>query len=988
MSINPIFTKWKKKPVSDRTFMNKMFNLDSTKQVKEINNFFSEQLKFIGNKIIASLGVGTNLLNEYTITALGYSFCEVFNESFLDRGKKSIFISNDESFHGILYSNILARVFSEKGFENIVFGNSAETPKVLKKLAVQENNSTVCISINHYKNQKNVMQISFDWGDGSPFDITEMIKIGTKLNFMNYLTIDIPEECISFKYDHSYKKYTSVLYEKYKKTLVTNRQSIKNANQFAVSISRKSTVKFYDLLFKQLNINATLHENKKKSWHDVTNQNLFKSTHLNSLIKKPIANFLIDEEGEGLNLNIKHNKTYKYFKVDELAALYLNFLLEDDECFQKQDLNKYYIGKSVDLGSLTKKIALSHNISVEEFIETEHLWTIDKKTDKNLLLGYTSDSKFATSRNLFKGYDSTIFMLEVMRMINFYLSQGKTLYDKLIEINSKYNKHFWTTKSFDLGSDKINNFFSHVLKLDSFNGHKVVNRKEYKINSLFSSQILIKIFFEKGESLIINYSVVDETINVSCETIDYSKTEEEKIANVVREKEIFESVFELKEDIRTKKINFWNVLKYLSFIGILIATLIFLLYSIYNIDSKGHIGKANISTTFRHIGIAIYHSTGTQFAFAFLFISVFLESAVSALIFKRLLQIQGQKVKYSQLLMGSFIGVFVQNITPKSIGGDIATYWYLRRKGIKRAPLLSAVIMNTFLWQLTNVLLICVFVPIGIAFYWDNFFVGQINNGIVVTFIVTTIIGLVLDSGLVILFLVIAMNTKIQKWFINIIIWFLEWMPFVHLYDVDAKKAKYQYEFYQIKTNSKQIIHKWYYLIELLFYKVALWMLSPIAIFAYASEVIQPNLRGGWYFNIVLSGILVRSANAISILPGGMGTSDLFSTEIYKSILLGGVLESVDDLSTPQERAAILSSIKTLGTRIIPTLISGLYLLLVFIGEKREDLYKSKRKNMQLIQNETISLNVKTQSAFYKIAIPLTTIIIFIGTIVFLSTSI
>ncbi|WP_027334182.1 hypothetical protein, partial [Mycoplasma elephantis] len=109
--MNPLYQKWANTRSSDTNFLNSLLRINKNR--KNINETFSKGIKFINNKIIAKMGAGTNLINEYTITCIAQSYIsgiEKTNNIKLSE-TNGILIYFDNTRNAELYSNIIARVF-------------------------------------------------------------------------------------------------------------------------------------------------------------------------------------------------------------------------------------------------------------------------------------------------------------------------------------------------------------------------------------------------------------------------------------------------------------------------------------------------------------------------------------------------------------------------------------------------------------------------------------------------------------------------------------------------------------------------------------------------------------------------------------------------------------------------------------------------------------------------------------------------------------
>lgn len=982
MAKNPIINKWSKNSSNDDEFMKKLLTFGMKKENQDIDSAFSRPLQFISNKVIARLGVGSHLINDYTVTALGHAFCDSIVEAGKNDNEFKIFLSNDNTFHALLYTNILARIFDEKGFKSYIFEKNNSYPSVLKNLAAKDDDCDAIISVESFKGLKNIMQISFNWGDGRPFNQVEIARILFKLNSVNYLSLDIPNQGISFKYNHSPLNYNREILKRYSPLI----SSFKKQNlKFGVDISQLSTANFYYDTLNRLQIDYFTPARKKDAYIiNANNPDCLRKIFWKSLLKKPDANFAISQDGSGINLSVRYKKVFKYFKPDEIAALYLNFLIEDDPTFDKANFANSYIIKSLGAGSLTSLIALKHNIGVEETPKVSEIWEIANRNrikNKKLLFAFTRFSQFAPFNRFFNGFDANLFMLELMRMIAFYKEKSLTLYEVLQQIYDKYGLHHVITKTFNLDDEMASRFIKRILKSETIGNHKIVNFKEYKNATIVNNNIHLKLSFEGGNSITVKYSIIEKEITIDCEAVAKTNSQEDRTNVVILERELMDGILELKEDFKIRKITPWTFIKWFLFIMTFIGVIIFLYFSIYNFKDDSFFGtNGDMGEMFKRMGIVIFKDHKTQFAFLSIVLSFFIWTLFNAIIFKRLLDFQGQKVKWNDLMISSLISIIVQNVTPKSIGGDLATYWYLRRKGVKRSTLLPVVVTNTFLWQVTNVIITVFFLPFGIWFYKDFF--TNIDNPQVKVFYAFFITGLFMDSTFALFFFILAFNKKIQNWLLKVFIKFLEWLPFVKIYDPFLVKAKYEYEFYEMRQGMKKTFKKWYQFAEVIIWKLLPNFFSPIAFFMKASGVLQTNLKGGWYFNVLVSNTIIRIGNSVSITPGGQGTNEIFTNMIYKTIMkdLTNANEWVyrgKDYGLNQiSNAKLMTTIGSIWGTFLGSILSAIYLMLVLIGEKRVDLYQIKEKNLRLIQNDNMSATTRTKTRFYKISFTIYTIII------------
>lgn len=987
MPLNPIYDKWSKNKYLEKSFSKALLNFRNTNTRNQIEKAFTESIQFINNKIISNIGVGTNLINEYTITAIAYAFVKhIINKK--DKKELKVFIATDDSFYANLYLNIFARVFTENNIKTVIFLNSANNPLTFKNLASTNSECDAIITLQKYFGQTKTMQISFNDGDGAPFSNLDVRKIGWTIKTTNYLALNIPEKEISFSYDSSIKDYIKKINDRYHK----NKFLTKNSVNFGVDISNVKNKDFYLSNFAFLNLSFFyINRKKDKNTFFANGQESLSRVYWKGLFQKSKANFVINQDGTGLNLCIKHKKIFKYFKPDEIAALYLNYLIEHDEEFDKNDLKSGYIALNHYASSLTKKIAMAHGLEIVNFNNRSNLWEVIKEhKNKKLLFAFNKNGEYVPYNRFFNGYDANLFLLEVLKMINYYEKEHKKdLFTVLQEIYNKIGKHQLTVHTYNIDQAITNRFFQRLKSISKIdNKYDVVRIQEISNASEYNVLAIYKLFFRNEDSVTIEYSQLTNKIRFYCETIEQKNEENSELMMVVRNKEILEGILELKEEGKNSKLTFLSLFKYLLYLGIFIGIILFLFHSVYNLKGNGVGGSVKEVFEAIHKKLYVKHDIAQyqrslsqgyfiRTTFTTLCLSFLLFSAIQSLIFKRLLTIQGHKVSWKDLYIGNAISLVVQTITPKSIGGDLATYWYLRRKNISRPVLLSAIIVNTFLWQTSNVLITLTMMPVGIWMF-DGFFKQGTPESI--TFIVMLVFGMIIDTSLSVLMLLVSINKKIQKIFVRLTMFLIEWIPFIKSYDSVAIEAKYKYELYNINICLKKTFSNIGYFFELLFYKTLPAFFTFSAFFGQSINIIQPNIIGGYYMNITVQNILIRIANSISITPGGTGTADV----LYNFLIRESLQNTSYDGNGYIANAAIMTAMNTLGTVIIPSAISGTLLILVYVGEKRTDFYNQKIKNLKLLNNNNLLSGIKTKSNYSKIAFPIFWSLLFLITILFI----
>jgi len=253
-----------------------------------------------------------------------------------------------------------------------------------------------------------------------------------------------------------------------------------------------------------------------------------------------------------------------------------------------------------------------------------------------------------------------------------------------------------------------------------------------------------------------------------------------------------------------------SFLKYFIFIFIFIGIFVILFTTLYNID--GNSGNIFIELN------RIIRNSSLRFLLPLIVLLIMIAIIFNSILIGRMLRAQGQKVKIRHLIISSIIGIVISNITPLSIGGDLAGYWYLRRKSFERGPLIATYLASSLLYQVVGAIMACIFVPMGFFAYSE---ILNFSNPKSIIIIILALIGFIGNIIGAIFIGVFSFSKKAQNIFIRIWIKLVELNPFIISRDQNLKVAGFQYEFDKIRTSSLLIFKKVSYTIEFIFWRIS-----------------------------------------------------------------------------------------------------------------------------------------------------------------------
>ena len=333
----------------------------------------------------------------------------------------------------------------------------------------------------------------------------------------------------------------------------------------------------------------------------------------------------------------------------------------------------------------------------------------------------------------------------------------------------------------------------------------------------------------------------------------------------------------------------------------------------------------------------------------------------------------GAKISYWHAFASSLIAICISAVTPFSTGGALASYWYLRKKGYSRKILLSTFLMNSLIYQFTMVLRTFIFIPLGFWMFQGIYLAGTPTSYMI---LFLTALGFIFDCTSTTMIALLTMNKRIQNSIVNRSITLLEWLPFITISDPLSVSAKHQHQFFLLRTTMKKMFANKKLVWELIGYE-------SINIFysGYLFAALALGLHGSTsnlYLRFLTGTNLIRSANSMIPTPGGTGTTEWMSKEIF--------LQLFSKNGNSAAKSAEFTGLVRLCTYIIPLGVSALSLFLIYINEKFNSKIKMIDKNNVLLNNQILAKKNMFKKVVIIIIIPIA-IISFITFMSFLYTS-
>lgn len=944
INMENIIQKWTALESKDELFK------ESLLKSKGNEKYFTDKMKFGTAGLRGIMGAGSQRINEFTISAAAEAYA-IFLKKTLNKKNIKIIIANDNRHNGDYYKNITAKMLQKYGIKAVIMPENKlmATPLLSYLIREMKVDGGINITASHNPKEYNGFKVYNHLGGQLMPEYTKVISEEmNKIDIFNIKTGIFDVEYIPKE-----------LVEKY----ITNLISCSRTKEFPLtkvvySPLHGTGIKIGPKLLSSMKVNFSVVDKQMKidpNFSDTKSPNPEDDKAYDRAIKiarKKKANIIMvtDPDADRLGVVVKHQRRYKYISGNELATLYLDYLLKD--MINKNGIPKNaYIIKSFVSTNLINKIADKYNVKViETNVGFKNIAEKIENAEGTFIFGFEESYGMLLNEKIARDKDAFQAMVGTLDLNEKLLSKNKSMYQRLKEIH-KENGGIVRNNQFSkvISLDQNSLLFKRILKSKKIGNKKIIEKIDFRKKNDFGIKgNFIKIKTDDGTSVIIRPSGTEPKTKIYTEI---SGKYNEKLMDIIyKEKMISNFIDDSLEVIEEKSFSWKIVIKYTLFIAIMIGIMIFVFTKIYASSNE----TGNI---FDNFSLLFKKKIGLYWV-AFI-LTTFTAGTISAWMRKRLISFQGQNVKMRHLLISSYMGSIVSYVTPFSIGGDAIGYWYLRRKGFERGPLAASFISSTIVYQICILLQSAILIPVGLPIYKMVFYDGSPESHAA---LIMFIINVSWDVFATIMILTLSFSRIFQEFCVRNTIKLLEWFPLTTLSDPAAKSSSYQYEFRELRIGMKKIWESKLLLGEIFIYELIPRFLMIGSLFLIGTGIIKDDLPRGAYWSQVIATDLASTANSMSVTPGGSGTSEWLNITVnkflYKQIGPGG---------SPKMTA---SSWDLLGKIIYSwpkLIISVLLIVTVLIGEKRRDKYMIKAKNSRLNNREII----KGDTTFYKwITIP------------------
>ena len=928
-------TLWQKTNTEDKYFIE-----DLKKSKKIDNNLINFGTAGLRNK----MGVGLSKINEYTIAGATIAFAKFLKGNFKDY-QKGVVLANDTRANGNYYRDIAATVLNSFGIKTYKLEdfNYMATPLISHFIIKKKLVGGINITASHNPKEYNGFKIYNRFGSQfTSEESNEIFNIFKGINFNDIVTKKAPKyENISLK---ELNEYISDVAK------ISISKPGDNDIKIAYSSLMGTGTKVADKLFKEMNVKSYVadYENELggnfKKLKSLNPEEVRSYDHSIKLARKKKADIALitDPDADRVGVASKHKKRWKYISGNQLAILYTDMLLKKLKKANRLKKDSYIV-KSLVSTNLVDKIAEKYGVKViKTHVGFKNISNVIQKRKGTFLLAFEEsfglliNPEIAQDKDAFQGIVAAV---DVARELK---KQNKDMFTRLNEMYKEYGIYRNIKISKKIDNKQLKHIFKVAKKNKKIGSQSIKSVINYNDKNDLGEANVYQINFKNGSSIIMRPSGTEPKTSFYLENI--SSGNQKMIDISFREEEIKNFIKDNSEVIEEKRITRKAIIKYSLFLAFIILIMVFVFKVVFEMNSSG-------KGVFKSIG-DLYAGIG-GYKILILVLSMLFVGTLSSWMRKRLISFQGQKVKWRHLLISGYMGIIISYVTPFTIGGDAIGYWYLRKKGVKRGPLLSSFMISTIMYQIAILAQSAVFLPVGMPIYKVIFDAADPqSHAALIMFIINV------SWDIFATFMIISLVTirRYQEWIVVTATKFLEWIPFIRIRDAASSSSIYQYELREMRRGIKKLWHNKWILLEAITYEMIPRFFMVGALFNIWFGVIKPNLPVGQYWTQVISFDLVSTANSMSITPGGSGTGEWLDTTINQHIY------QPTSAGNSFDTAMSLNVIHKFTYQWPLLIVSALLIFTIILGEQRSSKYK-KAKKLNTINGTKTNVN---QSSFYK----------------------
>lgn len=549
-----IYYEWLNNSYIDEKAKEELKSIENNPE--EIKERFYKDLEFGTAGLRGKLGIGSNMMNIYTVGRASQALADYITDFGEERMKMGVVIAYDVRHFSKEFAKESALILAANGIKTYLFDDIRPTPVL--SFAVRYLKTTAGIVVTASHNPKDYNGYKVYWDKGSQilddvangivekiekigYDFSKIKKISEEealnKNLLQYISKEVDEEYIQrveglALRDEDLDKNIKIVYTPLNGT----------SNNFVRRVLKDRGFKNVFIVKEQ--------ELPDPDFKSVANPNpeyevAFEAAKKLGYEKNAQLLLANDPDGDRTALEILDGNNYKMLNGNQVGALLVNYILESKSKKGSLEENSVII-KSIVTGDLTKRIAKKYGVSVLETLtgfknicgkENE----LEKEGKSKFLFGFEESIGYIYG-TFVRDKDGTIASMLISEMVGYYSKKNKNLIEVLEDIYQEYGYELENNYSLVLegveGQERIkrimekfrNNFPKEMgdLKLEQYADYlkrKIYNLTTGEINDItdIPSSDVLRFWFSDGSWYAIRPSGTEPKLKIYIYSNDKEK---------------------------------------------------------------------------------------------------------------------------------------------------------------------------------------------------------------------------------------------------------------------------------------------------------------------------------------------------------------------------------------------------------------------------------------------------------------------------------
>ena len=431
------------------------YDPETRKKVKElldgnendlIESFYRD-LEFGTGGLRGIMGVGTNRMNIYTVAMATQGLSNYLRKEFGKIPQIKVAVAYDSRNNSRLFAETTANIFSANGFKVYLFDSLRPTPELSFAIRYFQCQSGVVITASH--NPKEYNGYKAYWDDGgqiiSPHDklIIEEVQSIQAIDKVNFKAKAENIEQIGNELDDIYTNQIT--------GLSLSHDAIKQQHDLKIVYTplHGSGVKLVPMILKKFGFTNIIHVPEQDisdgNFPTVASPNPEESSALELAIKKAKetdADIVLatDPDADRVGVVVRNNEgKFVILNGNQSASLLINYLLSKWSANGKLK-GREYIVKTIVTTELLAEIARKYKVTCFDVLTGfKYIADVIKQLEgQKTFIGGGEESYGYLAGEFVRDKDAVISCALLSEAAAYAKSQGKTMYEQLLEIYSEY----------------------------------------------------------------------------------------------------------------------------------------------------------------------------------------------------------------------------------------------------------------------------------------------------------------------------------------------------------------------------------------------------------------------------------------------------------------------------------------------------------------------------------------------------------------------